>query len=153
MNKLLLLTLFSFSTVAGSGGTGSVLPPADLVVTDINRVYDGDTFFINVSAWPDIIGKDIGIRVAGVDTPEIRSRCKNKAAKANEKAMAIVARDYAEELLTKADRIELINMKRGSRFRIVADVYVDGKNLADLLINVGYGRAYDGKKKRLSWCH
>ena len=153
MNKLILLALFSFTANAGSGGGGSVLPPADLVVTDINRVYDGDTFFIDVPRWPDIIGKDIGIRVAGLDTPEIRSRCKNKEAKANEKAMAIVARDYAKELLTKADRIELINMKRGSRFRIVAEVYVDGKNLAELMINKGYGRPYNGKKKRVTWCY
>jgi endonuclease YncB( thermonuclease family) len=38
---------------------------------EIVSVYDGDTIFVNVSDWPDIIGKRIGVRLRGIDCPEI----------------------------------------------------------------------------------
>ena len=56
-------------------------------------------------------------------------------------------------LLKQADRVELMNMKRGSRFRIVADVYIDGESLTGIMIGKGYGRAYIGKKNCQTWCY
>ena len=44
-------------------------------ISNVVRVYDGDTFFVNVDSWPDVIGRKIGIRVNGIDTPEIRGKC------------------------------------------------------------------------------
>ena len=46
----------------------------------------------------------------------------------------------------------LRNTKRGKYFRIVADVYVDNKNLTDILISSGLGVAYDGGTKAKDWC-
>ena len=43
-------------------------------------------------------------------------------------------------------------MERGKYFRIVADVYVDGENLAEALIDSGMAVKYDGGKKNTSWC-
>ena len=43
-------------------------------------------------------------------------------------------------------------MKRGSDFRIVADVIVDGENLADVLIEGGVAIRYGGGKKTYEWC-
>ena len=43
-------------------------------------------------------------------------------------------------------------MKRGSDFRIAADVIVDGENLADILIETGVAVRYDGGKKAHKWC-
>jgi len=48
--------------------------------------------------------------------------------------------------------IELRDMQRGKYFRILANVYVDGKDLAQALIQEGHARAYDGGK-RGSWCN
>jgi micrococcal nuclease len=42
-------------------------------------------------------------------------------------------------------------MDRGKYFRILADVYVDGENLTDLLISAGHARPYDGGKRE-GWC-
>ena len=47
--------------------------------------------------------------------------------------------------------IELKDMQRGKYFRILANVYVDGKSLGKPLINTGHARAYDGGK-RDGWC-
>ena len=43
-------------------------------------------------------------------------------------------------------------MKRGSDFRIAADVFVDGESLADVLIEAGMAVRYDGGKKIHKWC-
>jgi len=47
----------------------------NVLVGDIARVYDGDTITVNVPQWPDIVGEEVGIRVRGIDTPEIRGGC------------------------------------------------------------------------------
>ena len=44
------------------------------------------------------------------------------------------------------------NLERGKYFRIVADVYVDGENLADILIDAGMAVRYGGGKKTFKWC-
>ena len=51
-------------------------------------------------------------------------------------------------MLKTAKVIELRNIQRGKYFRIVADVYVDDKNLADILIKNNLALPYDGGTKR-----
>ena len=68
---------------------------------------------------PAVFGDDINIRVAGVDTPEIRGKCPA------EKALAIEARDRVRELLTKAKTIDLLNVERGKYFSLFANVRID----------------------------
>ena len=48
--------------------------------------------------------------------------------------------------------IELRDMVRGKYFRIVADVYLDGMSLSQLLLDKGHAIRYDGGKKNISWC-
>jgi len=43
-------------------------------------------------------------------------------------------------------------MHRGKYFRIVADVYVDGKSLAESLIEANLGVPYYGMTKIKDWC-
>ncbi len=116
-------------------------------VVRVVRVIDGDTFRANIEGWPPIIGENIRVRIAGVDTPEPeeRSRCPR------EKALARKAGDFARRLLTAARKVELKKIRRGKWFRLVADVYADGVNVAQALIAAGLGRPYRGGKRR-SWC-
>ncbi|MBH0050672.1 thermonuclease family protein [Pseudoalteromonas sp. SWYJZ19] len=117
-----------------------------LIVETVTSIYDGDTFRANIAGLHSLIGERIGIRVAGVDTPEMRGKCKQ------EKDLARQAKQVTVEALRSAKVIELRNTKRGKYFRIVADVYVDGKNLTDILISSGLGVAYDGGTKAKDWC-
>jgi len=48
--------------------------------------------------------------------------------------------------------IILENIHRGKYFRIITDVYIDGKNLAESLIEAGLGVPYYGKTKTKIWC-
>ena len=110
------------------------------------RNYDGDTITFNHPNLHPIIGNKIAIRVNGIDTPEIRGKCDK------EKYDAEQAKGMVEEFLKDAERIDLKNMERGKYFRIVANVYADGENLAEALVDAGMAVRYDGGKKNARWC-
>ena len=135
--RFLLLLTFSFSISAAEYGS--------ITVDEVRSIYDADTFRVTIKGWPDIIGKGIPIRVLGVDAPEMRGKCKS------EKLAARIAKQHTVELLRSAKVIELTNMQRGKYFRILANVMIDGVNLADSLISNGLARSYDGGK-RDGWC-
>jgi micrococcal nuclease len=90
--------------------------------------YDGDTIRFNFPGYPPIAVKDIRVRANGIDTPEIKGKCKK------EKYEARQTRDMVADILWGAEKITLRNIKRGKYFRIVSDIVVDGENLADVLI-------------------
>lgn len=115
------------------------------IATKVISIYDADTFTVNIANWPDIIGYRIPVRVKGVDAPELRGRCQQ------EKELARLAKQYTVQALRNAKAVELKNLERGKYFRLLADVYVDGKNLAQELIREGHGRLYNGGARQ-GWC-
>jgi endonuclease YncB( thermonuclease family) len=116
-----------------------------VTVSKVISVYDGDTFRVNIDSLPPIVGKNIPIRVNGVDTPEIRGKCQY------EKNLALKARDFVRAKLANAKEIKLINLQRGKYFRVVANVVVDGVSLEEELLDNKLAYEYSGGKK-LSWC-
>ena len=116
----------------------------NVVITKVVSVYDGDTFTVAINTYPAIVGEKISVRVSGIDTPEIRGKS------AKEKALAQKAKAEAKNMLTSGKIVELKNMRRDKYFRILAEVYVDGKSLSQRLINKGLAVPYAGETK-LSW--
>jgi len=111
----------------------------------ITRVYDGDTFYVSIDGYPPIIGSNIGIRVNGLDTPELRTR------NAAEKALGYKTKALAKSILLNPNNtIVLSNAQRGKYFRIISDVYINGTNYANILIASNLAYKYDGGTKR-SW--
>ena len=139
-NMVLLLLLLANMLFAGDKIYGNAF------VERVTSIYDGDTFRVDIKQYPEIIGKRIPVRVADVDTPEMRGECKK------EKELARQAKQFTVEVLRGAKTIELRNMRRGKYFRIVADVYVNNNSLSRLLIKNGLGVAYYGGKKQHDWC-
>lgn len=111
------------------------------------RTYDGDTSFFDLTNTHPVFGQDIGIRVLGVDTPEIRS-------KANcEKEFAYEARNFVETLLKNAISIDLNNVGRDKYFRVLANITYDGKDLSHELFKYHLAVPYDGgTKATVDWC-
>lgn len=117
-----------------------------VTVSEVVRVYDGDTITVDVAEWPTIVGDDIGVRIRGVDTPELRGKCDD------EKTAARLAREFTRAMVMNAEIVTLSDIERGKYFRIVADVYADGVSVSDSLIERGFGRVYDGGSRK-GWCH
>jgi len=134
---LLFLAISSFTQAKPQYGT--------VTVSKVISVYDGDTFRVNIDSLPPIVGKNIRIRVNGIDTPEIRGKC------LYEKNLALKARDFVRAKLANAKEIKLTNLQRGKYFRVVANVVVDGVSLEQELLDNNLAYEYSGGKK-LSWC-
>ncbi|MCH9711903.1 MAG: thermonuclease family protein [Proteobacteria bacterium] len=139
MRLLLITALLITFQVQAAPQYGTV------TVSKVISVYDGDTFRVNIDSLPPIVGKNIAIRVNGVDTPEIRGKCQY------EKDLALEARDFVRVKLANAKEIKLTNLQRGKYFRVVANVVVDGVSLEQELLDNKLAYRYDGGKK-LSWC-
>ena len=138
---LLLLTLFlGVLSVQAAPEYGTV------TVSKVISVYDGDTFRVNIDSLPPIVGKNIPIRLNGVDTPEIRGKCQY------EKDLALKARDFVRNKLANAKEIKLTKLQRGKYFRVVADVMVDDVSLEKELLENKLAYKYTGGKKS-SWCN
>jgi micrococcal nuclease len=114
-------------------------------VSEVTSIYDGDTFRANIEGSPPIVGEHIPIRINGIDTPGLRGKCDK------EKQQARLAKQFTAERLRAAKSITLQNIKRGKYFRLIADVYIDGSNLGELLIKHGHAVKYDGDT-RSNWC-
>ena len=142
MSRLLaILLIFAMPVTAVAEKTfGSV------TIAEVTSIYDGDTFRANIPDYPPIIGQHMGIRINGVDTPEMRGKCEQ------ENVLARKAKQYTVTMLRNAKTIELRNMQRGKYFRIVAEVYADGQSVGDGLVREGLAVVYDGGKKVKDWC-
>lgn len=102
------------------------------------RNYDGDTMTVNIPGVHPLFGNEIGIRVRGIDTLEIRVKYPFEKQKVKETKTLI------EGILNRANEITLHDIEREKYFRIVASVIVDGQNLSDLLLAKKLVVPYDG---------
>ena len=137
--RILLMILLVF---------GICFADSTFVVKEVVRVYDGDTFFATLEGVHPFFGENIGIRLNGIDTPEIRTR------DLEEKALAQEVRDSLAQLLRNAERIELRNCQRGKYFRIIADVVVittTEVNASEVILGTGYAIPYDGGTRNDVW--
>ncbi|MDB9865115.1 thermonuclease family protein [Candidatus Thioglobus sp.] len=142
MNKLSLL----FILFLGVFSVQAAPEYATVIVSKVISVYDGDTFRVDIDSLPPIVGKNIPIRLNGVDTPEIQGKCQY------EKDLALKARDFVRNKLGNAIEIKLTKLQRGKYFRVVADVMVDGVSLETELLENKLAYKYTGGKKS-SWCN
>ena len=140
MRRLLLAAILAASlpTIALAGDT---IPGP--ITAHVVRVYDGDTITVDAFPWPDVTIRT-GVRVDGVDTPEINGDCQA------EKDLAVRARDFVRAQV--GDTVQLRNVRLGKYAgRVVADVWAGDRDLAALIIAAGLGREYHGGA-RAGWC-
>ena len=134
---------------------GAMKPPSrkscyNFRVVEINRVVDGDTIDVTIDLGFDLYKKE-RVRVAGVDTPEKRTRDDE------EKALGYDATHWLEDKLNGAIsgdddlviRTELVGGV-GKYGRLLGWLYIgDGEvSLNEQMIEEGYAWAYDGGTKQ-----
>lgn len=119
---------------------------ATAAASKVIRVIDGDTLLLRAEWVPEPLPKQIYLRVAGIDTPEMKGKC------ADETDLALEAKAYTETFVkTREIEIDLVSWdKYGGR--ILGNIRAqDGGDLATELLTHGLGREYKGGRK-LSWC-
>ena len=134
---------------------GAMVPPSrkscyNFRVVEINRVVDGDTIDVTIDLGFDLFKKE-RVRVAGVDTPEKRTR------DLAEKELGIDATNWLKEKLESAIsgdddliiRTELVGGV-GKYGRLLGWLYIgtDELSLNEQMITEGYAWAYDGGTKQ-----
>jgi len=119
-------------------------------VTEINRVVDGDTIDVTIDLGFDLYKKE-RVRIAGVDTPEKRTR------DLDEKALGLDATNWMKEKLEDAINGESeltirteLKGGMGKYGRLLGWLYVgdDDVSLNEQMITEGYAWAYDGGTKK-----
>lgn len=106
-------------------------------------VTDGDTFRARVPVW-DNIDVVTAVRIRGIDTPELKGKCPA------EKAMALEAKARLAVLLN--GQVQLLHVEPDKYSgRVDADVSVNGKSVAAVLIAEGLARPYTGGARQ-GWC-
>lgn len=117
----------------------------DVTVSQVTSIYDGDTFKVVIKGWPAVAGERMPVRARGFDAPELKGKCQEEINAAR------AAKKITVEALRTAKTIDLRNISRGKYFRIIADVYVDGKPLKEIHFGAGTARPYNGGQ-RYDWC-
>ena len=134
---------------------GAMTPPSrkscyNFRVTKINKVLDGDTIDVTIDLGFDLYKKE-RVRIAGVDTPEKRTR------DLEEKALGIDATNWMKEKLTetiKGDEELLIRTELkggvGKYGRLLGWLYVGESTISlnEQMITEGYAWEYDGGTKQ-----
>ena len=134
---------------------GAMTPPSrkscyNFRVTEINRVVDGDTIDVTIDLGFDLYKKE-RVRIAGVDTPEKRTR------DLEEKALGIDATNWMKEQLEDAINGESeltirteLKGGMGKYGRLLGWLYVGDADISlnEAMIIAGYAWSYDGGTKK-----
>lgn len=98
------------------------------------RVYDGDTITCDIDLGFFTWIKDQSIRLAGIDTPEIRGE---------ERPKGLVSAEWLRErILDKEVILKTYKDSKGKYGRWLADVYLDDVNMNQALLDEGLAEPY-----------
>ncbi len=134
---------------------GAMVPPSrkscyNFRVVSIDRVVDGDTIDVTIDLGFDLY-KSERVRVAGIDTPEKRTR------DLEEKALGIDATNYLkkklEETIEGDEELTIRTELKGGMGkygRLLGWLYIgeDTISVNEIMIQEGYAWSYDGGTKQ-----
>jgi micrococcal nuclease len=114
-------------------------------VRKVENVVDGDTIDVLIDLGFDILFAS-RVRLAGIDTPESRTK------DLKEKALGLESKEYLKKALKDAKSVVIKTEKMNSteKFgRVLGWVYINGDtvSLNDMMINDGYAWGYLGDTK------
>ena len=134
---------------------GAMVPPSrkscyNFRVVSIDRVVDGDTIDVSIDLGFDLIKKE-RVRIAGVDTPEKRTR------DLEEKALGIDATNWMkknlEDTIDGDDELIIRTELKGGvgkYGRLLGWLYIGDEEVSinEQMIDEGYAWSYDGGTKQ-----
>jgi micrococcal nuclease len=114
-------------------------------IRKVEKIVDGDTIDVLIDLGFDILFQS-RVRLAGIDTPESRTR------DLAEKALGLESKEYLKNHLKDAKSVVIKTEKMNSteKFgRILGWLYINGETVSvnDMMINDGYAWEYMGATK------
>ena len=112
----------------------------------IVKVVDGDTVDVDIDLGFGIVLSDERVRIAGIDTPESRTRDKI------EKKFGLAAKAKLKSLLGPKPVLQTTISKKGEDMkgkfgRVLGDFLVDGKLVTEIMCKTGHAVPYFGGAK------
>jgi len=111
-------------------------------VKEVVKVVDGDTIDVIIDLGFDLSKKE-RVRLAGIDTPESRTR------DLDEKKLGLEAKEYLSTNLSNAKQLMISTEKDGKYGRMLGTIHMndDIVSLNQQMIDKGYAWEYDGGTK------
>ena len=110
----------------------------------LDRIIDGDTFDCVLDLGFDVRLHKQRVRLAGIDTPESRTR------NLSEKALGLKAKERLKELCVGTFKVK--SLGKGKYGRILGVPYTEnGEDICEKLIEEGHAEPYFGGAKTKIW--
>lgn len=112
---------------------------------ELESCYDGDTCRFTLVGEHPLLGKNIPVRLLGIDTPEMEARC------LAEQRAAAKAQQALEAKLRKAKQLEIRVKAKDAYGRLLGRVFADKADVGQWMLDKGYARPYVGGSRK-GWC-
>ena len=110
-------------------------------ITKISKVVDGDTVDVILDLGFDMHKKE-RIRLAGIDTPESRTK------DLEEKKLGLEAKDFLERRMSDCNNLWVRTEKDGKYGRMLGEIWCSTVCINEEMVHRGYAWEYDGGKKK-----
>lgn len=115
----------------------------EYAIKEVVKVVDGDTIDVLIDLGFDLTKKE-RIRLAGIDTPESRTR------NLEEKKMGLEAKEYLQNKLDNCNDLRVKTEKDGKYGRMLGWIHGNDENINNIMVTEGYAWEYDGGTKEKS---
>jgi micrococcal nuclease len=115
----------------------------EYAIKEVLKVVDGDTIDVLIDLGFDLTKKE-RIRLAGIDTPESRTR------NLEEKKMGLEAKEYLQNKLDNCNDLRVKTEKDGKYGRMLGWLHGNDENINNIMVTEGYAWEYDGGTKEKS---
>ena len=112
----------------------------EYAIKEVVKVVDGDTIDVVIDLGFDLTKKE-RIRLAGIDTPESRTR------DLEEKAMGLEAKEHLKHKIKSSENLRVKTEKDGKYGRMLGWLYDGESNINKEMVTNGYAWEYDGGTK------
>lgn len=115
----------------------------EYAIKEVVKVVDGDTIDVLIDLGFNLTKKE-RIRLAGIDTPESRTR------NLEEKKMGLEAKEYLQNKLDNCNDLRVKTEKDGKYGRMLGWIHGNDENINNIMVTEGYAWEYDGGTKEKS---
>jgi len=115
----------------------------EYAIKEVVKVVDGDTIDVLIDLGFNLTKKE-RIRLAGIDTPESRTR------NLEEKKMGLEAKEYLQNKLDNCKNLRVKTEKDGKYGRMLGWLHGNDENINNIMVTEGYAWEYDGGTKEKS---